>query len=205
MSVLSKLFQRRRSPEVRESYTDMVVARIMAGAGQSSDGSALAAIETAARWWGAGLASASVKPKNNLALKSVSPLVLDSIGRSLCRSGESLHVIDVRGSQVRLISCGSWTVHGSDDPASWTYRCIAERGRPFRERSRWTQESVLHILYSPDPARPWAGRSPLQMAVDTARAAGSARNGHKRGTELYAVANSEPTPAGKRLRDCRNA
>ena len=32
--------------------------------------------------------------------------------------------------------------------------------------------SVLHIRYAPPPSRPWAGRSPVQMAVDTARAAG---------------------------------
>ena len=53
MSVLSKLFQRRRSPEVRESYTDMAVARIMsASAGGASDGAALAAVATAARMVG---------------------------------------------------------------------------------------------------------------------------------------------------------
>ena len=41
MSVLSKLFRRRRA-EVRESsYTDMVVARIMAGASGASDGGGL--------------------------------------------------------------------------------------------------------------------------------------------------------------------
>ena len=52
----------------------------------ASDGSALAALESAARIWGAGLSSATVKPENNLALRSVSPAVLDAAGgRSLCR------------------------------------------------------------------------------------------------------------------------
>ena len=143
----------------------------MANAGGASDGSGTwPRVATAARWWGAGLASASVKPPNNLALKSVSPLVLDSIGRSLCRRGDSLHVIDVRGSQVRLISCGSWTVHGSDDPASWTYR-VSLAGPSFSRTVTLDAASVLHIRYAPDPARAWAGRSPLQLAVDTARAA----------------------------------
>ena len=74
-------------PEVRESYTDQVISRIMASASGATDGSALAAIETAARIWGSGLASATVKP-DNVALKSVTPSVLDAVGRALCRSGE---------------------------------------------------------------------------------------------------------------------
>ena len=126
MSVLSKLFRRR--PEVRESYTDMVVARIMASAsaGVGEGSAALAAIETAARLWGSGLASATVTP-SSVALASVTPPVLDAIGRALCRSGESLHVIDVRGGQVRLIACGSWNVSGSDDASTWRYYCDFDR------------------------------------------------------------------------------
>ena len=171
MSVLSKLFRRRRA-EVRESsYTDMVVARIMAGASGASDGGgALAAIETAARWWGSGLASATVKP-DNATLKSVSPLVLDAIGRALCRSGESLHVIDVRGGRLRLIACGSWTVSGSDDPASWRYHCTLS-GPSATRTVTLPADSVVHLRYAADPSRPWAGRSPMQLALDTARAAG---------------------------------
>ena len=103
---LSKLFHRRR-PEVRESYTDQVVAQLLASAGASSDGSALAAVETAARIWGAGLSSATVKPENSLSLRSVSPAVLDAVGRGLCRVGESLHAISVFNGQVSLTPCGS--------------------------------------------------------------------------------------------------
>ena len=32
--------------------------------------------------------------------------------------------------------------------------------------------SVLFVKYSPHPSRPWAGRSPVQLAIDTAKAAG---------------------------------
>ena len=38
-----------------------------------------------------------------------------------------LHVIDVRGGQGALIACGSWTVSGSDDPATWRYHLHFER------------------------------------------------------------------------------
>ena len=153
------------------NYTDQVIAQIMASASGASDGSALAAIETAARWWGAGLSSAIVKP-DNLALRSVSPGVLDSIGRSLCRAGESLHVIDVRAGRVTLTPCGAWTISGSDDPGSWEYLCTLSG--PTSTRTVTLQAaSVLHVRYSPDPARPWIGRSPMAMALDTARVAGS--------------------------------
>ena len=167
--ILSKLF-RRRSPELRESYTDAVVARIIASASGASDGGALAAIENAARWWGLGLASAAIKP-SNLALDGVTPTVLDSIGRALCRSGESLHVIDVRNGRVTLTPTASWTVHGSDDPSTWRYRVTLSGPDSTRVVTR-EAASVLHFKYSPHPSRPWAGRSPVQLALDTAKAAG---------------------------------
>ena len=69
-------------PEVRSSsYTDQVISQIMASASGASDGGSLAAIETAARWWGSGLASATVKP-DTPALRSVSPGILDSIAET---------------------------------------------------------------------------------------------------------------------------
>ena len=166
---LSKLFHRRRA-EVRESYTDTVIARLVAASSGVGDGGALAAIETAARWWGSGLASATVKP-DNVALRSVSPLVLDAVGRALCRSGESLHVIAVRNGRVTLTPTASWTVHGSDDPTSWRYN-VTLSGPDATRTIDVEAASVLHVRYAPHPSRPWAGRSPMQMAADTARAAG---------------------------------
>ena len=164
---LAKLFHRRR-PEVRESYTDQVVARLIASASGASGGSLLAVVETAARLWAAGLASATVSPVNR-ALSAVTPSVLANIGRSLCRRGESVHLIDVSGGRVRLISCASWTVSGSDDPASWRYRTTLS-GPSSTRTIAVEAASVLHIWYAPDP--PWKGRCPLELAADTLRAAG---------------------------------
>ena len=186
MISLSKLFRR---PEVRSSnYTDQIISRLLASAGESSDGRALAAIETAARLWGAGLASATVKP-SNLALSAVSASVLDTIGRALCRSGESLHVIVVREGRLMLTPTSLWSVHGSDDPASWKYS-ITLNGPDSSRTISLPGESVLHIRYAPHPSRPWAGRSPMQMALDTTRAAGTAGKGHKRRIEFYPIANA---------------
>ena len=155
---------------MRHSYTDQVIAQILASASGASDGGALAAIETAARWWGSGLASATVKP-DTPALKGVSAVVLDAVGRALCRVGESLHMIVVRGGQVTLTPVSLWEVHGSDDPASWTYRCTVS-GPDVTRLVTLPAASVLHFRYSPHPSRPWAGRSPVALARDTAQAAG---------------------------------
>ena len=159
-----------RPVEVRESFTDAVIARMMASASAASEGGGLAALETASRFWGSGLASATVKP-DNLALAAVTPSVLDSIGRSLCRRGESLHVIAVRNGRVTLTPCGRWSVHGSHDPMTWMYR--ADQIGPDTSRTiTLPAASVLHIRYAPHPSRPWKGRSPVRLAVDTFRVAG---------------------------------
>ena len=88
-----KLF-RRRPVETRESYADAVIARIMASASAASDGSSLAVVETAARLWSAGLSSATVSPVSG-ALSAVTSTFLAGVGRSLCNTGESLHLIVV--------------------------------------------------------------------------------------------------------------
>ena len=80
---LSKLFRRRR-PEVRENFTDQVVARLVSSASGGSDGSALAVSEACARWWSSALASASVAP-DVPALRSLTPSTLAYVGRELFR------------------------------------------------------------------------------------------------------------------------
>ena len=157
-------------PEIRESFTDTVVARLVAASVGQGDGGALGAIETASRWWGAGLSSATVSPSGG-ALAAVTPSLLDAVGRALCRSGESLYAIDVSGGRVRLISCGSWAVSGSEDPASWRYR-VTLSGPSSTRTATLNAASVVHIRYAPHPSRPWAGRSPVHLAIDTARVAG---------------------------------
>ena len=159
-------------PEIRSSsYADQVVSRLVAAAsGSAGDGSALGAVEVASRWWSAGLSSARVTPSSS-ALAAVTPHVLASVGRALCRSGASVFLIDVRGGRVTLTPCGSWTISGSDDPASWEYLLTLSGPTSTRTVTR-ESASVLHFRYSADPTRPWIGRSPMSMALDTARVAG---------------------------------
>ena len=193
-----------RRPEVRSAnYTEQVVSRLHAAASAKGDGGALGAIETAARWWGAGLGSARVTPAST-ALASVTPGVLDTVGRSLCRFGESLFVIDVRNGRVSLTPCGAWTISGSDDPGSWEYLCTLSGPTSTRTVTRQAA-SVLHFMYSPDPTRPWIGRSPMAMALATARVAGlleTATAGELNFTQQQVLT---PRRGGGRLRADRHA
>ena len=99
--------------------------------------------------------------------------------------------IDVRNGQVSLTPCGAWSVSGSDDPGSWKY--IATMTGPTATRTvTIPAASVLHVRYSPDPARPWIGRSPMSMALSTARVAGLLE--HATGEELNFVQKQLLTP-----------
>ena len=159
-----------RRAEVRSAnYTDQVVARLISAASGVGDSSALASLETAARWWGHGLSSATVSPETS-ALSAVSASVLDSIGRNLCRTGDSLHVIDIRNGRMTLTPTSSFDVRGSDDPETWRYH-VTLTGPTATRTLTVDAESVLHIRYAPSPDRPWAGRSPVQLALDTFKAA----------------------------------
>ena len=61
---------------------------------------------------------------------------------------------------IRPVGCTRVTLNGPD---STTLRTIPAA-------------SVVHVRYSPHPSRPWAGRSPVRLAIDTARVAGRLEN-----------------------------
>ena len=170
----------------------------MASASGASDGSALAAVEVASPMVGcSGLASATVKP-DTPALRSVSPGILDGIGRNLCRAGESLHVIDVRGGRVTLTPVASWSVHGSDDPASWLYRVTLngpDSTRVVTLPSR--RRNPLQVL--PKPRRSMARTFTRPISYRHGAGCRVTRDGHKRRTEFHPIANAHPSTRCGRL------
>ena len=160
-------------PRVGESGCELALAQTRSAVGQlhrssdlsdpfkcrwASDGGALAAIEASARLWGSGLASATVKP-SNIALAAITvPTILDSIGRNLCRVGESLFMIDVRSwqsdrspradsgqfTETTILVRGfiSATLSGPDStrmitlPAASVIHCSAIQSSPFQTVGR---------------------------------------------------------------------
>ena len=153
----------------------------MASASAASDGGALAALETSAKWWGLGLASATVTP-SSAALASVTPSALDGIGRALCRDGQSLLTIDVRGGRVILTPCAQWTIQGDADPKSWMYLC-ALNGPSRSTTITLPAASVVHVqIFAPHPSQT-VGRSQSSNARYGHRPrCRTLRDGDKRGS-----------------------
>ena len=56
-------------------------------------------------------------------------------------------------------------------PASWTYRCHGIRAGRYPTGDTGSRQACFPLPVAPHPSRPWAGRSPVQLAIDTARAA----------------------------------
>ena len=126
---------------------------------------ALGAVESVTASYARAFAAAEVSGGRG----AVTPAVLASVARQLIRRGESLHLIDVdTAGRVALREVASWTVTGGPQPEGWRYQ--ATMGGPTATVTRHVgADGVVHAKYSVDPARPWAGRGPLQWATETGR------------------------------------
>lgn len=163
-------FGRIETRAAEASYTDAVVDLLQQrAAGTASGGNphAIAATEIAASLWGRAFQAADVRPQST-ASAAITPAVLELIGRGLILKGEALFVIEVDAGAVRLDPAASWTVSGGSAPDTWRYEVT--RAGPSRTRTtrRVRPERVVHVRYAVDPARPWAGCSPLASAKLTA-------------------------------------
>ena len=69
-------------------------------------------------------------------------------------------------SGLSLAPVSHWDVHGGPRPSSWYYR-VELSGPSGTAWETHPAASLLHMRWLVDPARPWAGISPLQRASDT--------------------------------------
>ena len=148
--------------EVRESsYTDTLIAsliRAQAGASTVAIPTATGALEACVGIVGRAFASAEVEGSS-----SITPALLSMIARDLLRKGESVHLIDVAAGAVQLLPASAFDVAGrSPSPTTWTYRLdlAAPDGNAVVSVGA---ESVVHVRYAVEAARPWRGLSPLQV------------------------------------------
>ena len=150
-------------------YTDAVVRALLAQAagGATADASSTAALEAAVSSYARAFQIATVEP-DNATTRALTPDLLALMARDLIRRGEFVHVIDVDRDGARLTPAGSWDVRGRTDPATWRYRVLLA-GPSGSITRNLPAAAVIHGRYSVDPARPWAGVSPLAWASLTGR------------------------------------
>ncbi len=90
---------------------------------------------------------------------------LSLIGSQLVLRGESLHLIETRGGDVRLIPASEWEVRGDGyDPASWSYTLTLESPLQSATYRKVSAAQVLHLMWESTPGAPWRGCGPLEAA-----------------------------------------
>ena len=157
-----------KETEHRAGLTDLLVQHITDTAGGASavpDG--LAALEIASGLWGRAFSSAKVEGEG-LAQRSITPSVLEMIGRQLVRRGEVVFEIVVTRGGLTLRPCADWSVSGGPDPDSWVY-LVSIPGPSTTISKTISGERVIHVRYAADPLQPWQGRSPIAIASATTK------------------------------------
>ena len=153
-----------------ESYTDTLIAALVnrASGRTLAVPSATAALESCAGVVGRGFMACEVSGRPALT-DALTPDVLEMIGRSLMRVGQVVFLIDTTGGRLRLLPAETHDVTGGPNPETWEYRLTL--GGPSRTTTHddVPASSVLHFMYARDPARPWRGNGPMQVAALSGR------------------------------------
>ena len=167
------------------SYGDAVIAALVGRA----EGRTLAvpsgtgALEACSGLVGRAFAASEVAGADSLT-RVLTPGVLEMIGRSLIRQGEIVFYVDSSSGSLRLVPAETHDVVGGPFPEEWEYHLTL--GGPSRTVTYddVPAQSVLHFRYAADPATPWRGNGPIQVAAlagrlsaETVRALGEEASG----------------------------
>ena len=178
--------------EKREAaYSDAVIAALVSQAeGKSlATPSATAALEACSGLCGRGFAGAEVDGPSFIA-GALSPGILEMVGRTLIRSGQVVFLIDTMGGELKLFPSEAHDIEGGPDPSTWRYRLTLNGPSRTLTHDDVPAQSVLHFKYGVDPARPWVGRGPIQIAALAGRLSAETVN---------ALASESSGPIGRLL------
>ena len=158
--------------EHRSSLTDQVVAAILQSASGGGARPALAtgALESAANLYASALAACEVSGPSSVT-RALSADWRASVASALIRRGQCVYIVGadpVDGLTLRAAS--SFDIYGAADPP-WVYR-VERAGPSASSWQTYSSDSILHLRWQVDNARPWAGISPLARASDTGSLAG---------------------------------
>ena len=129
----------------------------------TAEASAVGALEAAAGFVSRAFSSADVVA-TGAAAEVLTPACLGLIGRQLIRRGELVLLITTEGGRLALLPASSYSVTGEPDPESWRYEVTI--GGPSETLTHYGVPSagVVHVRYAVDPADPWRGVGPVQVA-----------------------------------------
>ena len=137
-------------------------------AGRAADSGASAALESCAGALSRALASAVVDAAP-YAAAAINPIVLGQMGRDLCRSGASMHVIAMDAAdRLELLPCSSWFFQGSASRSTWSVRSTVY-GPSTSETRHTTYDGVVWLSWGSQPGTSYVGESPQQWASATNR------------------------------------
>ena len=163
---------RKPETETRADYTEAAVKAIIESAtgGGPANFKETAAAQAAASLVGRSLAVATVEGSTP-ARTGFTPALLHDLGCSLILDGEAVYRIDVsEGGTVTLRRASDWDVSGGPDPESWRYR-LTLPGPSRNAQVNLPGNAVFHPRINPAAAEPHKGRSPIAVAVQSARLA----------------------------------
>ena len=156
------------------SLTDQVVVAILqaaTGGGGVRPALATAALESCATLYASALAACEVHGPSSIT-RALTADWRASVASELIRRGQALYVVGASPVDgLTLAPAASWDTYGGPRPASWIYR-VQLSGPSGISWQTHPAGGVLHLRWLVDPARPWAGVSPLQRASDTGSLSG---------------------------------
>ena len=175
----------------QNGYSDVLIAALVGRAQGKTLAvpSSTSALEACAGTVGRGFAASEVDGPDSI-IQALTPSIMEMIGRSLIRTGELVILIDTQAGRLRLIPAETHDVEGGPYPEEWEYRLTL--GGPSRTITHEfvPSQSVLHFKYAVDPARPWRGNGPVQVATLAGKLSAETVN---------ALANESSGPVGRLL------
>ena len=149
------------------SYTDALVAALIRQVRGRTAGTALTsetgALESAAGLVGRAFASCEVVG-DPMYTRALSPQLMEMIGRSLIRRGDSVFYLDTSGDGLTLLPAQTHSIDGGPMPSSWTYDLTLAGPGELKTLKPVPADGVLHFRYACDVERPWRGNAPLGVA-----------------------------------------
>ena len=158
----------RKSEHRQAAYSDALTAALLEAA---EGGTAANVLQTGALEACCGLVSRAFMIADIEASPAIQdaldPATMALIGRSMVRTGELVLYISVDDvGAIQLLPCTDVEVSGGAAENSWRYKVeLPTPGRSSRKKSRFSADEVVHLRYSVDPASPWRGKGPLQVAA----------------------------------------